>query len=142
MLFALPYILLLDSTIQSQTDDQIPLWDRCSAEDAFIHCKTWGKVYLWESWDDLIHSLGAYDSHDRKPCSEIELSPKNTPKTFELQEKHNYDDTSNIENVDPLNGSQTDTLKKEKQVLEITRNSKNKSFLSKIQCKFFKILNW
>lgn len=120
--------------MRTQTEEDSPLWERCSSDDAEIFCKSWGKVYLWESCDDLIHSLGAYDTHNRKPVSEIELSPKTQGKTFEFSQSQNVEDTSNIENVDPL---KTDQLQEKKNLYEMIKQKESNIVVSKLNGTLF-----
>ena len=56
----------------NQSDDEVVICERCKAEDASVVCLQCGGVKLCESCQDLIHSLGVFESHKRIPVAEYE----------------------------------------------------------------------
>ena len=65
-----------NETISSSSSEWAPLCQRWSSEDANLVCTNWGNVFLWASWDDLIHSLGVFENHKRVGVEEFEPQDK------------------------------------------------------------------
>lgn len=63
-------------TMSSASSEMPPLCQRCSSDDATIVCKSCGNIMLCESCEDLIHSIGIYESHNRVSIEEYE-NPEN-----------------------------------------------------------------
>lgn len=68
-----------NDTISSTSSEWAALCQRCSSEDACLVCINCGNIYLCTSCDDIIHSLGVFESHKRVNVSEFE--PESTTET-------------------------------------------------------------
>lgn len=77
------------------------IWQRWEGEDATLVWKTWGNVFLWTDCEDIIHSFGAYDSHERVKFEDFDTDFSENSKVFELYSSNKQQDNSNIENLDP-----------------------------------------
>jgi len=102
-------------TVESQARQSI--CDRCSSDNSeyfWINC---GKVYLCESCDDLIHSLGTYDTHKRILWSEVENSPIEPAKTFEVNPSNPSGNDLDVENIYPLTEQNINNLSNAKESL-------------------------
>ena len=77
-----------NETISSSSSEWAPLCQRCSSEDASLIWVNCGNVYLCVSWDDIIHSLGIFESHKRMGVNEFEpeswVEPKNINAEIEI----------------------------------------------------------
>lgn len=56
----------------STSSDNAPLCQRCSSEDASLVCIVWGNCQLCPSCDDLIHSIGIFETHKRISIDDFE----------------------------------------------------------------------
>jgi hypothetical protein len=56
----------------SSSSDNAPLWQRWSSEDASLVCLVWGNCQLCSSCDDLIHSIGVFETHKRISIDDFE----------------------------------------------------------------------
>jgi hypothetical protein len=72
---------------------------------------------LCESCDDLIHSLGTYDTHKRILWSEVENSPIEPAKTFEVNPSNPSGNDLDVENIYPLTEQNINNLSNAKESL-------------------------
>ena len=101
---------MANEAYQDSNELQTSLCQRWEGEDAKLVCRTWGNVFLCIEWEDIIHSFGAYDSHDRVDSSKFNLSSTENAKIFEIpehskvetngsHEQQNFKRVDSIENI-------------------------------------------